>query len=303
MTARPLMENNPPPQPPARRPPAVWRPPDYPRPPAPLALAPTPAPAPVLAAAPALAPVLHALPGAVVHTVQLAHSVGALPAQYGLPSHAPLLAHAKQAGSPPGTPNHVAIRAGAEVGRGQPRLGVAHAGTREGGQSFTCVHCAERFRSRAERKLHIRTRHSKPFACNECTSSFSRKYDAEKHRLTVHRQQRPYACDLCDGSFGQKHHLVRHQKAVHAKDRDFSCDLCGADFARKEHLSNHVRSVHQKAKPFLCFLCDAEYCEKRGLRRHLESLHVVKQTRSNVLAAWQPNAKESIPELTDLLKL
>lgn len=134
----------------------------------------------------------------------------------------------------------------------------------------------------------------------ECQSRFTRRFDLDKHALTVHEGRRPFACEVCLAAFGQKHHMVRHVRAVHRGERLFGCEECGGRFARKEHLFNHRRAVH-KLGGVGCLLCEVEVTDGKALVRHLEETHTVRKARAEKLAEWQPGSEA--PVLEELLRL
>lgn len=169
--------------------------------------------------------------------------------------------------------------------------------------SLTCPHCATIFASTpstsaaALRSVHVKIAHIKHFACGKCPSSFSRKFDLEKHVLTVHDGSRPWACTLCENAFGQKHHLSRHIGAVHAKDKKFSCETCATSFSRSEHLRSHKASVHAMDRAYACVLCAVRYVDKHRLVKHIVALHKVTPERAAVLAAIRGNDVDRMASL------
>ncbi|CAN8075678.1 unnamed protein product [Agarophyton chilense] len=157
---------------------------------------------------------------------------------------------------------------------------------------FPCRYCGDGFATREDRKEHVDEYHPRPHKCSVCLHQFSRKFDLEKHVLTVHERLRPFKCDKCRSSFGQKHHLMRHLNSVHFKAKMHKCARCSSKFTRKEHLENHSRSVH-KCFVYLCSLCDRGGNDRAWIVQHLEKLHAVKTSKVMALVAAANNCEDS----------
>ncbi|XP_015344886.1 zinc finger protein 445 [Marmota marmota marmota] len=79
----------------------------------------------------------------------------------------------------------------------------------------------------------------KPFWCQECGKSFTRKRSLLDHK-GIHSGEKRYKCNLCGKSYDRNYRLVNHQR-VHTTERPFKCEWCGKDFIGK-----HTLSVHQR---------------------------------------------------------
>lgn len=84
------------------------------------------------------------------------------------------------------------------------------------------------------------------FACAQCPSTFSQKFNLNKHERSVHQHLRPFECQTCHARFQQKSHRTMHHLAVHEKLRQFACDLCGASFSWRGVLKKHRKSIHHR---------------------------------------------------------
>jgi Zinc finger, C2H2 type len=86
---------------------------------------------------------------------------------------------------------------------------------------------------------------SKPtITCSQCSSSFTERFNLNKHIRAVHERRRPYQCQTCLARFQQRDHMQKHEMCVHKKLRQFSCDACGASFGWRGVLKKHRKSVH-----------------------------------------------------------
>ncbi|KAL6609344.1 hypothetical protein U3516DRAFT_495713, partial [Neocallimastix sp. 'constans'] len=53
--------------------------------------------------------------------------------------------------------------------------------------------------------------------------------------------ERPYACDKCSSSFSRKHDLKRHEK-LHTGVRPYVCKICNKSYTRSDALARHLKS-------------------------------------------------------------
>ena len=51
--------------------------------------------------------------------------------------------------------------------------------------------------------------------CPDCRKKFKRKFDLNRHRVTVHLGVRNFPCDLCGKRFADMKDMTRHKNAVH----------------------------------------------------------------------------------------
>ena len=51
--------------------------------------------------------------------------------------------------------------------------------------------------------------------CPDCGKKFKRKFDLNRHRVTVHLGVRNFPCDLCGKRFADMKDMTRHKNAVH----------------------------------------------------------------------------------------
>ena len=85
---------------------------------------------------------------------------------------------------------------------------------------------------------------SRSFACTQCASTFSERFNLNKHVRAVHERRRPFQCSTCHARFQQKDHMQKHEICVHKKLRQYSCVTCGAAFGWRGVLKKHRKSVH-----------------------------------------------------------
>ena len=80
-------------------------------------------------------------------------------------------------------------------------------------------------------RLHLQ---QKPFACDQCPKSFTKKSNLTIH-IRVHTGDKPYHCEFCKKKFSNSSDLRRHQK-IHTGERPYSCDLCPKKFSQSANL-------------------------------------------------------------------
>jgi len=144
---------------------------------------------------------------------------------------------------------------------------------------FACHLCTSTFTARFNLNKHIRTVHEnlRPFHCDVCNASFQQKCHLKQHKTTVHEHKRPYKCEICSLSFGWPAVLNKHIRLKHEKQRPFSCNLCNSTFQQKTHLTQHLIALHEKKKPFNCEHCTLTFNRKERLKKHLQTVHNISE--------------------------
>lgn len=78
-----------------------------------------------------------------------------------------------------------------------------------------------------------------------------------KFMIFIFQGERPYSCETCTKSFSRKEHLMRHMLS-HTGQRLYGCDLCHKHFSRKDNLHKH-RTTHGVTGPLVCEVCGWYY--------------------------------------------
>uniref|UniRef100_A0A7S1TLB1 C2H2-type domain-containing protein n=1 Tax=Erythrolobus australicus TaxID=1077150 RepID=A0A7S1TLB1_9RHOD len=138
-----------------------------------------------------------------------------------------------------------------------------------------CSLCDSSFSLKYNLNKHIKNvhEHQRPFKCPSCPMTFQQKNHQVKHVATVHENIRPFKCDHCDASFGWVGVLRKHVALIHEKQRPYVCELCDKTFQQKVHLSNHHSAVHLKERPYSCSVCALKFSRREILVRHERRKH------------------------------
>ncbi|XP_064905623.1 uncharacterized protein LOC110355741 [Columba livia] len=105
----------------------------------------------------------------------------------------------------------------------------------------------------------------KPFACGDCSKSFTKKSNLIIHQR-IHTGEKPFTCTDCGKSFVQRQQLLSHQR-IHTGEKPFTCTDCGRSFREKSKLISH-KSMHTGEKPFTCPDCGKSFGRRYSLQRH-----------------------------------
>ncbi|AWO97001.1 putative zinc finger protein 407 [Scophthalmus maximus] len=168
----------------------------------------------------------------------------------------------------------------------------------EGGESFKCAKCTERFVSEQDLFVHIKEKHEEllrevnkyvledteqinrereenqgsvcKYCGKVCKSSNSMAFLAH---IRTHTGSKPFICKICNFATAQLGDARNHVKR-HLGMREYKCDICGWAFVMKKHLSTHLLGKHgvgqRKERKFECKLCDRSFSEKWALNNHMK---------------------------------
>ncbi|XP_053182288.1 zinc finger protein 407 [Scomber japonicus] len=168
----------------------------------------------------------------------------------------------------------------------------------EGGASFKCVKCTDRFETEQDLFIHIKEKHEEllrevnkyvledteqinrereenqgsvcKYCGKVCKSSNSMAFLAH---IRTHTGSKPFMCKICNFATAQLGDARNHVKR-HLGMREYKCDICGWAFVMKKHLSTHLLGKHgvgqRKERKFECELCDRSFSEKWALNNHMK---------------------------------
>ncbi|KAM4579943.1 zinc finger protein 407 [Odontesthes bonariensis] len=168
----------------------------------------------------------------------------------------------------------------------------------EGGASFKCVKCTDRFETEQDLFFHIKEKHEEllrevnkyvledteqinrereenqgsvcKYCGKVCKSSNSMAFLAH---IRTHTGSKPFMCKICNFATAQLGDARNHVKR-HLGMREYKCDICGWAFVMKKHLSTHLLGKHgvgqRKERKFECELCDRTFSEKWALNNHMK---------------------------------
>nr|XP_040021565.1 zinc finger protein 407 [Gasterosteus aculeatus aculeatus] len=168
----------------------------------------------------------------------------------------------------------------------------------EGGASFKCVKCTDRFGTEQDLFVHIKEKHEEllrevnkyvledteqinrereenqgsvcKYCGKVCKSSNSMAFLAH---IRTHTGSKPFMCKICNFATAQLGDARNHVKR-HLGMREYKCDICGWAFVMKKHLSTHLLGKHgvgqRKERKFECELCDRSFSEKWALNNHMK---------------------------------
>ena len=134
--------------------------------------------------------------------------------------------------------------------------------------NYLCNQCGSSFRRKFCWERHMRKHTGDVLHCEQCPRTFSDKHHLDQHTLSKHHQVR-LSCDLCAKEYTTKSTLARHVAQEHSDSHKHTCDMCGKGFALTQKFMEHV-NIHHKIKPHACNRCPAAFSAERALKFHLK---------------------------------
>jgi len=149
----------------------------------------------------------------------------------------------------------------------------------------TCGDCGKVYVSRSSCRLHWRAVHSglRPFECEKCGNTFTRKDSYDSH-MTMHENSQPFMCSECGKTFNRRHARDQHERA-HRGDFRFACSFCGRKFLSGQQMRGHERT-HTGEKPFQCSQCGRQFVQKHQLVTHFRTHTGEKPYQCNKCKQW-----------------
>uniref|UniRef100_A0A3Q3BRP5 Zinc finger protein 407 n=1 Tax=Kryptolebias marmoratus TaxID=37003 RepID=A0A3Q3BRP5_KRYMA len=165
----------------------------------------------------------------------------------------------------------------------------------EGGASFKCVKCTDRFDTEQDLFFHIKEKHEELLKevskyVLEDTEQINREREENKGSVCKYcgkvckssnsmaflahirtHTSKPFMCKICNFATAQLGDARNHVKR-HLGMREYKCDICWA-FVMKKHLNIHLLGKHgvgQRKEKFECELCDRSFSEKWALNNHMK---------------------------------
>ena len=161
---------------------------------------------------------------------------------------------------------------------------------------FKCAVCALVCKSSYRLMDHYNEVHVglRPFICDGCGMSFSRKSNMTKHQRkgackgldnshdselggrVLPEIDSIFECKKCDKVFKYKQSYQQHMDRVHLGKKDHQCDECGQLFTQIHHLRRHRVKVHNQGEeimPHACSICENRFVSMAAWRTHMRKYH------------------------------
>ena len=127
------------------------------------------------------------------------------------------------------------------------------------------------------------------FKCSICALECKSSYRLLDHYNEVHIGLRPFICDGCGISFSRKSNMTKHKRKGACKGLDdsketgngsapssaenFDCQKCGKTFKYKQSYHQHMERIHMGKKDNQCDECGQMFTQVHHLRRHRVKVH------------------------------
>ena len=90
-------------------------------------------------------------------------------------------------------------------------------------KKFACEICNKEYCTKSKLTAHIKSIHE---AKGESVPHGSQLNPNPRTNKSIHEGKKPFECDKCDSTFTRKHGLKYHLEIVHEKWKPFKCQSC-----------------------------------------------------------------------------
>lgn len=179
-------------------------------------------------------------------------------------------------------------------------------GKTEPDDEYQCVLCVKGFASMEQYKEHCeshgsvfadlelksrRGRKERPFKCQLCSTSFTKKKTLHIHKQKIHlgltfemegnenstqgqpkqSQDGPFVCALCQAKYPRKRDLKEHILSSHTI-MPAQCKYCSKIFDLESSMQKHV-ARHEGPSPIPCSTCQIPYASQKEMEKHKRTTH------------------------------
>ena len=155
-------------------------------------------------------------------------------------------------------------------------------------ESFKCSICNLTFKTIAQLNEHHASMHGgpKPYVCDGCGLSFSRKNNITKHKKTgackgfnhvdeTDDVENKFKCGQCEKTFKYKQSYNQHMEWIHLGQKKNQCEDCGQLFSQVHHLRKHRVKVHNHIMPHVCTVCNNRFVSATQWKTHMKRYHEI----------------------------
>ena len=95
---------------------------------------------------------------------------------------------------------------------------------------------------RAIQDLQARGASTDDLTCTLCDSSKTfTAFSSLLYHYRSHAGQKPFKCEQCQATFTRKHSLKYHILSIHEKKSRFNCPHCNKEFGHPTHFKKHIK--------------------------------------------------------------
>ena len=98
--------------------------------------------------------------------------------------------------------------------------------------------------------------------------------------MSVHEKKKPFRCEICDNSYSRKDNMTQHVLTVH-ENKNIKCRICDKRFTTKQTMKIHDASIHKEMKPYKCEICNYS-CSAKGSMKIIFYQFIRKRNHRNV---------------------
>ena len=113
---------------------------------------------------------------------------------------------------------------------------------------YKCAICNKGYNQRIQYRFHVSSHSDVGLdKCKFCKGEFTASGSLARHLETCQSKPKPFACDICQATFSRKYKCDEHKRGKHG-EKIYSCEQCGKSYGWRSSLKAHKSRCNFKTQ-------------------------------------------------------